>query len=272
MKSTSYTFRTVLLAALLLFVAACDTVESEPEPVAPEALPEAAFSMDLSLFNGGPNKTSAQGTNFLAAAIRVLVVNTGIYGVLYVPAQVTHAAQLVDPVWNGEAFVWAADTLVNGQSDGFELTARPDGNAITWEMRVSGYDEHNNLRFDDFLLYEARTGLSSNEGTLAIIYPTQEGPIRVLDASYTIVDEADDNTVRFSIPVEVPEVGGMKATYRQEGAWFTLDVTEPDPAKRHIMRWNSETNEGSIQAYDFNNGEEACWDASLQNVACPVGV
>ncbi len=272
MKTYITSFRFALLAALLLFVAACDTVESQPEPVAPEALPEAAFSMDLSLFDAGAAKEGAQGTNFLSAAIRVLVVNTGIYSVLYVPAQVTAAAQTVEPTWDGEAFVWAADTLVNGQKDGFKLTATPDGNAVAWAMEVSGYDERNDLRFTDFLLYEARTGLDTNEGTFGISYPTEQGSLRVLNGTYEIVDEATDSTIRFAIPADVPEVGGLKATYRQEGIWFTLDVTEPDPAKRHIMRWNTETNEGSVTAYDYNNGEEACWDASLQNVDCPVGI
>jgi hypothetical protein len=271
MKTYMTSFRFAVLAALLLFIAACDSVESQQEPVAPAAVPEAAFDMDLSLFNAGASKEGSQGTNFLSAAIRVLIVNTGIYSILYIPAQVTAAAQEVEPIWNGEVFIWAADTLVNGQKEGFQLTARPDGNAILWEMEVTGYDDRNDVRFEDFLLYEARTGLSSNEGTFSIIFPTENGPVRLLDGTYAIVDEASDSTIRFSVPANVPEIGGMKATYRQEGVWFTLDFTEPDPAKRHIMRWNTETNEGSVTAYDYNNGEEACWDAALQNIDCPVG-
>jgi hypothetical protein len=265
---TLHTTRSLVM--LLCFVAACDSVEPSPEPQAPQVIPEAAFDMDLRLFDNGPGKQGTRGTNFLAAAIRVLVVNTGIYSVLHVPAQVTAWAQEVEPVWDGEAFVWAADTLVDGQKEGFSLTARPDGNAILWEMRVSGYDEHNDVRFEDFLLYDARTGLETNEGTFNIQYPTKEGSLRVLEGAYEVVDEETDATIRFTIPTDVPEVGGMKATYRQEGVWFTLDFTEPDPTHRHLMRWNVETNEGSIKAYDYNNGEEACWDAGLQNTDCPV--
>lgn len=270
MKTVTNFSRFVVLTALVVAFAACDTVTPDQQPEAPAVLPEAAFDMDLNLFQGGANKTGAVGVNFIAAGIRTLVVNAGIYSILYVPAQVTAAAQHVEPTWNGEAFVWAADTTVNGQREGFALTARQDGNTIRWEMRVTGYDERNDVRFEDFLLYEANTGLQTNKGTFGIIFPTAQGPVRLLDGSYEVDEAARENTLRFAIPTEVEEVGGMKADYYQEGDWFTLDVTEPDPNKRHIMRWNSVTNEGSIQAYDHNNGEKSCWDASLQDVPCPV--
>ncbi len=275
MNSLFYTLRFALFAVLLIVVAACDTVEPSDTPDAPAVIPEAAFAVDLALFDAGSDVSaskSAEASNYLAAAIRVLVVNTGVRSMLFVPAAVTKAAQRVDPVWDGRAFVWAADTLYGDVAEGFALTARPEADAIFWEMRVTGNIPENDLRFDDFLLYEARTGLNSDEGTFDIYYPTHQGSLHALEGSYALTDDGSNNTLRFAIPREVPDAGGLEAIYGQQGPWLSLDVTEADPDKWHYMRWNHRTHEGSIEAYDYNNGEKACWNAALQNIDCPVGV
>ncbi len=259
----------LILGALVW--AGCDTVEpATDEPVAPEVLPEEAFSMNLNFFDQDQpaGKSGAAPSHYLAAVLRVSVATVITGSILYHPAVLTAAVQQVDPVFSDGAYVWAADTLIDGRVHGVVLEARVNGEEVLWEMEVSGIDDETGTYLEDFLLYEAQTGILTEEGTFQIYFPIEGISQQVMDGSYSVT--ADDiHTLIFTIPRGVEDVGGSSAVYEHNGNRITIDLTGPE-GSRHLVEWDTETNEGSLTADDYNNGEQACWNASKVNVACPA--
>lgn len=255
----------VLLFATMMI--GCDTVDPNTE-TPPQALPEAAFSLDLDFFeqNQAAGKNNEAFSHFVAAAFRVVVATHVTHTILYYPVTLTAAIQQVEPVMEGDSFVWKADTLVNGQKHGVELRATPRNNAIHWEMYVSGVIEETGLVFEDFLLYEADTGIEVNQGTFQVYLPVEEGSLHVMNGDYDVVGETE-HTLSFRIPSEVEDLGGAQAAFHRNGAWHTLDLTAPD-GSTHYIEWNEETHEGSLTASDYNNGEKSCWNSALMNTDC----
>ncbi len=268
MYTSSYTRLTALLLLLVFDWTGCDTVDPAPETTeAPAAVPTQAFDLDVNFFSqDAPANKNGQASHFLAAVWRVTIANLVAGSILYYPAVATHAIQEVEPVFNGGAFVWAADTLVDGRKHGIELRARMAGTYVDWTMRISGIDDETGNDLEDFVLYTAQMGTQSSNGTFAVFFPINGVSRQVMDGAYDVVSETE-STLSFSIPEGIEDIGGVSAVYGTDGIWTTLKLTGAE-GKTHFMEWNSETHESAITATDYFNGEKGCWDSNLLNTEC----
>ncbi len=269
MNDTSITRKIVALLLFVMAFAGCETVDPKSDELeVPAVIPEEAFSINLDVFEREvpAGKHGKAYTNWLSAVLRT---GTAVYighAILHVPFSLTAAVQQVPPVYQGGAFVWAADTLIDGQEHAVQLKAQLAETYIDWQMQVTGVIDETGVTFENFLLYRARTQTDVNEGTFQVYFPVETGSQQVMDGSYEVIDEMD-HTLTFSIPQDVDDIGGSSAVFDRDGLFVTLDLIGP-LGGTHLIKWNTETGEGSLIAPDYNNGEEACWDETLRNVPC----
>ncbi len=271
MNDTSSIRKMALLLLLILTFTGCDTVDpGTEEQQAPAVIPQEAFALDLNIFEREPaaDKNGAAFTNWLSATVRAGVATYIGHAILEVPHELTSAIQHVPPVYNENAFVWAADTLVDGQLYAIALKAQIADNFVDWQMKVTGVIEETGVTFENFQLYNARTYTDADEGTFQVYFPTEAGSQQVMDGAYEISDETGQ-TLSFSIPQEVEDIGGSAVIFNNYNDQITLDLTGPLGGK-HFIEWDTVTGAGSLTADDYNNGEKACWDETLQNVECEV--
>ena len=260
----------LILLCFFTFVG-CDAADpmAETEP-APDVFPTEAFGLDVNMFGQqeGASKSSHNPSHYIAAVARVGVATTITGTLLYYPSALTAAVQQVEPVLTEEGYVWAADSLINGRIHGVELVARLDGGSVNWTMRVSGINDDTGAYLERFVLYEARTGISSHEGTFDVYYPVNGQSVHTVDGSY-LVERSTSYNLTISIPEEVEVLGGAVAVYERADVWDTLNLTGPEGGE-HLMEWNNETGEGSLTAHDYNNGAKSCWNAAKQNADCTI--
>ncbi|MEM8486095.1 MAG: hypothetical protein AAF564_11135 [Bacteroidota bacterium] len=269
MNDTYIARKLAVLLILLLTFTGCDTVDTgNEEPVAPAVIPEAAFAMNLSSVDQDES-ASKQGDAFshwFNAAVRASIATHVAYAILHVPVEMTAAVQGVEPVYNGTAWVWTAETMIEGQRNAIDLRARPNGNAVEWDMKISGVIEETGQYLENFLLYTAVTQTDAQQGTFQVYFPTESGSQKVLDGSYNI-DEATGETLAFDIPADVEDIGGASAIFNHNDDYVTLDLMGPEGGN-HLIEWDELTNAGALTADDYNNGEKSCWDTDLKNTAC----
>jgi hypothetical protein len=270
MYTSTSTRLTALLLALFFIWTGCDTVDPETESAeAPAAVPEQAFELDVSLFDQEPAAgKNGRASHFLAAVWRVSIANLVTGSILYYPAMMTHAIQHTPPLYSEGGYIWAADTLIDGQVHSIELKARLADSAIDWTMRVSGIDDRTGDYLEDFVLYTARTGAESKTGDFQVYFPIEGVSRQVMDGAYAI-DSDTESTLSFSIPADIDDIGGLSAVYRREGLWTSLDLEGPE-GDLHYIQWHAQTHEDSITASDYNNGDEGCWNTHLFNTDCPM--
>ena len=274
MKDKSIIRNLTLILCTVLAFSGCDTVDPvSTTPESPVVIPEDAFTLDLNVFAEETaateaGKSNAAITNWLNAAIRAGVATHVTHAILDVPFKLTRAIQHVPPVFVDGAFVWAADSLIDGQLHAIYLEARVIDNYVDWEMQVTGVMEETGVSFENFVLYTARTYTDAMEGNFQIYFPVETGSQMVMDGSYEKVDTTG-KTLEFTIPAEVEDIGGASAFFNQSGEQITLELVDPSGGT-HLMEWSRRTHAGSLTASDYNNGERACWNESLQNVECEV--
>ncbi len=270
MKNTSIIRNLAFIILTIFAFTGCDTVDPASETTeAPAVIPEDAFSLDLNVFADGPVAGKSEAyTNWINAAVRAGIATEVTHVILDVPHKLTRAIQQVPPVFADGAFVWAVDSLVNGQLNSIHLQARAVDNYVDWEMRLTGVVEETGVEMNDFVLYNARTYTDAMEGTFQIYFPLESGSQMVMDGRYE-KENTTGKTLEFTIPAEVEDIGGAAAHFNQNQDQITLDLTAPN-GTTHLMEWNRRTHAGSITATDYNNGDRACWDETLQNVACEV--
>ena len=267
MKTTYRNKVGLFLFVIVFALVGCDTVDSSSvEETAPEVIPAEAFNLDVEMFGPQASKGTQESSHYVAAVWRVSVATVITGTILYYPATLTKALQQVEPVIEENTYIWAVDTTIAGRVHGVELRAQRDGSAIDWIMSVSGIDDETGQYLDNFVLYEASTGIASHMGTFEVFYPKDGGSLKVMDGAYA-VDETGTHTLDFSIPQNVEDIGGAEATFSHEEAFNTLNLTGPE-GNNHFVEWNRQTHEGALTADDYNNGDRSCWDSERRNVEC----
>ena len=270
MKDTSNIRIGILILVCFFSIVGCDAADpvAESEP-APAVIPTEAFALDVLAFGqeADATKHSHNPSHYIAAVSRVGVASVITGTLLAYPSALTAAVQQVEPELTEEGYVWAADSVINGRVHGVELLARLNRESVEWTMRVSGINDEDGEYLDNFVLYEARTGILSHEGTFDVFYPVDGQSQLVVDGSYAVENESG-YVLTVAIPEEVEAIGGAVATFERDGAWDTLDLTD-SLGGLHVIEWNNQSGNGSLTADGYNNGEKSCWDVSKQNTACP---
>lgn len=251
----------IVVAGLLLPLSACDN--SDPEEAAPSLIPEAAFQLDTELFSGAPK--SAAGINFAAGVFRVWPVSLVLTAHMVLPAAVTAAAVSADPVFEDGAWRWTSTTTHGIQSVSFTLVGTPASPGTDWQMLVSYSD--NGVQLVDYELFNGHTENNGTEGEWSLYYPVNGVRTNVLNATWNN-DSETDRILTLSVPATAPEAGGDSVTYTVDGDQRVFQWLQSEAGITHLVEWDAVTGSGSITASNFNNGVQACWDTSQDDVAC----
>ena len=253
------------IALLGLLLAGCDST-GDPESTPPPVIPAEAFSLQTNLFNQNDGGKTSAGTHFTAAALRVWPVSVIISANLIIPVAVTAAALQAEPERDGVTWTWTSTTVANGREVTFSLAGTVQGPSIRWSMRVSYTD--GTLTLDNFELYTAVTNLDSRTGQWQLFYLIDGERRNVLNADFAVPDETQARIV-YSIPNTAERNAGDSVAYEVDGDERVFDWQQVEEALNHLVIWNAATQIGSITATNYNNGDKACWDENLDNVACP---
>lgn len=268
------------MALLALTLAACDSagpddVEEDLPEDPPEVVPPDAFDMDVDLFSGEDPAAqqamaakNSEHAHFTNAALRVWPVSVAVGAFLIVPTAVTGAALDADPAVNDGTWIWEA-TVDTTEAMTFRLEGTPDGQHVDWRMYVTVPEPPQGDPLDDFELYTAETTLDGTSGAWTLFYPFDGEQTEVLNADFTVTDD-DAKEITFHVPDTFDEYAGHTVYYAVDGPARTFEWTqgEGDAASTVLVTWDAETHAGSITAPNYNDGEPACWDAELVNVAC----
>lgn len=269
MKTTRLAFGALAFCGVLVFaVAGCDsagTFEDDPPP----PLPPEAFTLETDIFEDAPaGKASAEYEHFVNAALRVWPVSLVLKTSLLIPYTLTAAALQAEPQLTGGAWVWSSQIATGDGPAVFSLSARPEGDRLEWQMRVSYTDGATGVRHEDFVLYTAETRPNDDSGSWDLFYPVDGTRTHALEADFEVHGE-DDKEITFRVPLTAREHAGSLVRYAEEDGEHRFFWREADADREHLVTWNPVTKTGSITATNYNGGARACWDASLRNADCP---
>lgn len=244
------TFAAALAVALL---AGCEG--------APPLPPMESMTVDFkSLDNSGALVDPTAKTHWTQAAARVGLLNLWVGVGLAAPVAVFHGAHSQKAKAQGDHWLWTY-TVKNANVDATaSLTARMDGNASVWEMRVTGRVGQQQL--DDFLWYDGRYEVSTGYWQLY----DQAGKLVKIDWT---VNSPTDKQLKFTNNTGLADDGNF-LDYKLAGdaASVTYDFKAPKVAE---INWSVSTKAGSILAQDYTGHEnqKACWNNNLFDVDCP---
>lgn len=272
---TSILRAVAVVAVLGLTLTACDSgggSNNNPNDVAPTLISSAAFDYDGDSFAstfappGEDEVSSFQGTNHTRAFATVFLVNTAVGIHLILPSALTSSAGQDTPHVENGTWIWENTTTILGRVIDMRLEGTAEGSSVDWRMYMSA-DNWGGQAYDDFLLYTATTQIGGQSGSWSLYYDIEDqGRTRVLDADYE--RSGSLHQLVFSIPETNPneEARGDSVTYEADGSdrFFDHDVS----GGNRVIEWDAVTKAGSITAFDYNGGEQACWDSNLDNVAC----
>ena len=236
---------------------------------APPVLSPEAFVYDDSFPEADGNARLIPGENFLNAYARVVLVSIGVGIHLVIPAAATEAATDEDPFVESGTWIWENSVDIEGNDIDFRLEATPDGTEIDWRMIVTSEEPIDGQVYDDFVLYEATTSLNGREGTWSLYYLIEGERVRVLDADFAVSSESvREITFTVSETNPDPETRGSSVRYARDGNYRLFDWHQKPEEFDHLVEWDIETKAGAITATNYNDGQQACWDEQLEDVAC----
>ncbi len=252
-------------ALLFLLAAGCDTIVQE-EARPPTLIPAQAFTVETELFEQELSTKTEIGTHAMIARLRVWPVTTALAGYLALPAAVTQAALDEKPAVENGAWVWKAKVATAQQKVAFTLAGTVHEGHVDWTMRVAPAEPDTD---STVVLYTAKTAPDGSSGAWKLFAPTEDTTRHVLDAAFEIDQDGKKKTITFWVPPTASEHAGDAVVYAQEGDRRSIQWSQVDAGREHVVAWNAEGYAGSITATNYNDGAQACWDDDLQNETCP---
>ncbi len=217
-----------------------DEMEDRDEPEPPE---------DSEPVEGGYS-------SFLVGAASLLVMEAGALVVLAPPSAV-----LYDTFWNGQvtqtawnAWEWEKTTVVEETTFVATLSAEITWSGYALDMVVDAYNADGAIT--DYLWYDGLVSWDGNVGDWTM-YDLDGVEIAWYDYA---LDGPDGDVASLEVAL-----GTLTATV--DGDYRQMDFV--DTEEQHLtVTWDAVTAEGSVVNPSYNDGDEACWDGDLQNVAC----
>jgi len=252
-----------------LLLVGCGTTEPE-DPGDPPVLPlleSLVFDTETFPSSSGaaapraPARQSPGGTHHTAAAWRVLAINVGVALHLAVPVGTWGALVSERPTFENGQWHWTASRDVLGVPYTGDLTAYEDAGDVVAEVRISS------PAVQDFLWYRGRARSGGATGQWEIFdanVPSTPTVVATIDWSHP---SSDVWTLTFTA-VGGPNPGDQ-LTYEVDGTHREISWYDASEDVTAVIEWNALTRDGSIMVPGYNNGAQACWDGTLQNVACP---
>ncbi|MBN1207295.1 MAG: hypothetical protein JXB05_20595 [Myxococcaceae bacterium] len=234
---------------------------------APELPPKESMTIDFKSLDSSsqglqPGQQSVDPgarTHWTQAALRVGILNLWVGVGLAPHVAVFHAAHSQAAKAQGDEWVWTY-SVKNGTVDATAtLTARMDGKASVWQMRIDGKVGAEQL--SDFLWYEGRYEVSTGYWQL---YNLEGKHIRI-DWE---LNSPTDKELKFTDNTGGAEDGNF-LTYKLAGDQASVSYDFKSNKKADIS-WSVSSKAGSILAADFagHENQKACWDSQLFDVQC----
>ncbi len=258
---------------LLLPLLGCGTSPNAPKPEEPSIpSPQMTMLIDLGIFGGSQQTAKASPDevltkqNFITAAAVVTAFNTAVLAGLSVPALATAAALSVKPTFEDDGkFHWKYTYDDGVFSLTLELTAKVGENTVEWEMFVTGNFER---PLENFLWYDGQSDFEATAGHWQFYDPNQpDRRVQHVRIDWTVQAE-DDRTLTFLNNNENSPRFGDTLTYTVKGDDVTMTFVQAATGATIEVAFNRSTREGYIIAPNYKNGEKACWDGNLEDVAC----
>lgn len=228
----------------------------------PELPPKESMTVDFqSIQASGAIVDPAAKTHWTQAAVRVGLLNLWVGLGLAPHVGVFHAAHSQRPRAEDDRWVWSYTVKDANVDATATLSARMDGNASVWEMRVNGKVGAQTL--SDFLWYDGRYEVSSGHWQ---IYNHPSGNLIRIDWK---VNSPTDKELRFT-----NNTGGIddgdSLVYKLAGDAASVSYDFQQNQKADIA-WSVSTKAGYILAADYvdHENEKACWNTNLFDTVCP---
>ncbi|NUO83531.1 hypothetical protein HUU05_25945 [candidate division KSB1 bacterium] len=262
------------LIAVHMLMTACDKNPASPDnKQQPTLPPQSSMTMDLSDFNQalskGQAETSAIGQNFVTARLTVATINLAVATILSVPTLTFVAAISQQPVLKEDGkFHWIFNVNDGPKTFKADLAGWIDVPATeaVFEMRISTTGVTPALT--NFLWYEGRAKLDNKTGYWEVYDALRPASaIKVLRIDWQVADQTHANLELTAIEQGVATYGD-KVTYNTNGADRTVMNYDASENTAVTIDWDAVTKAGSITAPSYKDGEKACWDSQLNDVAC----
>lgn len=241
----------------VLFFSGC---EKDKKDSVPELPPLSTFSMNFDAFSVG--KSTGTYNNVLTAAFVTGYWNTVLTAYLIVPVAsykeaFNHQAKRVD----NNTWEWAYDVTVNDTIYSASLSAKLNGDLVSYEMRISQEGG-----FQDFLWYTGTCNIQRTEGQWSIrdnpesntewvgIVWNHDYTHKTFDVKYTNTypaGEYTDSYIQYGIRTD--------SAY---DAFYEIFSSAQD--KTYTIDFNTATHEGRIN-YD---SLWHCWDNQYSDTVC----
>lgn len=245
----------------LVFISCSDANDQAGEP---PAIPSSE-SMTVT-FDGlnAQKKTSTvhqTDTTFGVAYLSALAAGVILEANFALPKVLLKAAegQEAEYLGNGE-WQWTYSASGEQGSYSVRLTAQTKREEVDWKFYVSTVSSQ--VNWDDVLLFSGTSTYNGDEGTWNIFNPATEA---LITTSGWRISESE-TLITLSVFDSDTVVSRIDYIYRDTVKKISFsNLTENTET---VIQWDVNTGAGSITATNYNNGDEACWDESFQDVAC----
>ena len=260
-------FVLALVVAHLVLIS-CSNNPTEPDQSQQPDLPPAnSMTFDTGLFDNSLQKTaSSVGLNYTTARITVGLATATILVIMSVPTLTFAAAISQTPEFKEGKWHWNYTVTDGNFSYQADLTGwiDTDSQESVWEMRITTSGFLNSL--DGFLWYSGRAKLDISSGYWDIFDPTQpNSSVKVLRIDWQ-TNGTDQANVKFTGLRD--DVAQKVLTYDANASARSMIYEDSSASTVTTVEWDAQTQAGSIIAPSYKNGDKACWDENLDDVAC----
>lgn len=257
------------LAAGLLLTACNDSTGPADAGNPPDLPLEESLSFDLETFPAAGGTPSAEaapsrvapGANYTVAALGVAGINIAVITVTAVPRLTWAALASQQPTFEDGQWHWRASADILGVTYSGDLAAYTDQGDLVAEVRVSS------PAVTDFLWYDLHAPIGGHSGQWRIYdadQPTTPTVVGTIDWSHPAT-----GTWNLTFTAVGGENPGDNLSYMVDGNARTVSWYDASEDMTYGIAWDAATHEGYIMAAGYNGGVKSCWDADLQDAACP---
>jgi hypothetical protein len=195
-------------------------------------------------------------SSFLVGAASLLVMEAGAFVVLAPPSLVLQDTYrngtATQVAWN--AWDWSKTTVIGDTTFVATLSGELTWTGYALAMVVDAYGPDGVVQ--DYLWYDGTVSWDGNLGEWTL-YDFDGAELGWYDYD---LDGAGGGVASLELPIGV-------LTAAVDGDARELDFEDLDGLHLTVT-WHAVTAEGSVVNPTYNGGDEACWNADLQNVAC----
>ncbi len=294
-------FFSAALSIVLLFsfsLAGCSSEDAiqAPESSSPPTLPSVStMSMNLSLFESAeqeaallkayeknepfPSAALESKFNFLNAAVRVLFIDVVVLTAMAEPvAAFALAIHSVPQPQSDGSYLWTYIFVDKSIEYSIFLRGKNVGEYVEWRMEVSSTDS--DLPLDHFTWFEGIVNNDERSGywqfyepvedTAAIQTALETLPSATPGSPCIRIDwmngEEESELVILVNSGDSPQEG-LTLEFHESATTSSIELFDPETQETGTILWHTDGS-GSIEWFDYRNGEISCWDTLQFDTEC----